>query len=258
MSSAHRIPPSGNLLIDHQHARLNELIQLATLAARDSGGTAAFEQALTEFRHTLAHHFAVEKVIYSGAGFDAANAHDRAHAVILEQLDACLRSAPPLAMPHARHHLLDELERILLDHEMLEDATYWDAIRAHSCSPTLKWTELMTIGIDWVDEQHQHMVDLLNQLSQAVRANDPIASASLLQQFLQQTRSHFAAEEAYLESLGTPLSTHRAEHARMLAELTKLEAAGSHGLGVLVDHYLRFWVIEHILGIDRQDLIPGQ
>ena len=255
MSSAHRIPPSGNPLIDHQHARLNELIHLAALAARDTGGSAPFEQALAEFRVTLAHHFSVEKVIFSGAGFDAASGHDRAHAVILDHLDSRLRAADKLTSPQARHQLLDELEQILLDHEMLEDAAYWDAIRAHSSSPAVKWTELMAIGIDWVDEQHRNMVDLLNRLSLATRVDDPAMGAKLLEQFLHLALSHFTAEEKHLEAQGKPLSEHRADHTRMLTELTVLDAAGDHGLGILVDHYLRFWVIEHILGIDRQDLV---
>ncbi|EME70168.1 hypothetical protein H261_09547 [Paramagnetospirillum caucaseum] len=255
MSPAHRIPPSGNPLIDQQHGRLSELIQQAALAARDNDGAAPFLQALTQFRRALAHHFSVEKVIFSGAGFDAASGHGRAHAMILERLDSGLHSAGDLSTVQARHRVLEELERILLDHEMLEDAAYWDAVRAHSASPALKWTELMAIGIGWVDDQHRDMVDLLNQLSRAARTEDHAAVSPLLQQFLHLARQHFAAEERHLEARGRPLSGHRADHARMLAEFDQLAAAEGHGPRILVDHYLRFWVMEHILGIDRQDLM---
>jgi len=252
MSPAHRIPSSGNPLIDQQHDRLNQLIRHAALAARDTDSASSFEQALTEFRRALAHHFSVEKVIFSGAGFDAASGHDRAHAIILQRLDRDLAAVKDLSTVQARHRVLEELERILLDHEMLEDAAYWDAVRAHSASPALKWTDLMVIGIDWVDDHHRHMVDLLNQIS---RAGDHAAGAALLEQFLQLTRSHFAAEERHLESQGKPLPRHRADHARMLGELGTLTATEGLGLRALVDHYLRFWVMEHILGLDRQDLM---
>lgn len=257
MSPAPSIPPSGNPLIDQQHSRLNQLIHHAALAARDTESAAPFERALIEFRRALAHHFSVEKVIFSGAGFDAASGHDRAHAIILQRLDSDLAAVKDLSTVQARHRVLEELEQILLDHEMLEDAAYWDAVRAHSASPTLKWSDLMVIGIDWVDDHHRHMVDLLNQMSQAgqmSRVGDHAAGPALLEQFLQLTRDHFAAEERYLEALGKPLPRHRADHARMLADLDGLTAAEGLGLRALVDHYLRFWVIEHILGIDRQDL----
>nr|WP_068429211.1 hemerythrin domain-containing protein [Magnetospirillum sp. XM-1]CUW37619.1 conserved protein of unknown function \ len=254
MSQTRRIPPSGNPLIDQQHDRLNTLIHQAVLAARDDDGSAAFGAALVEFRRALARHFAVEKVIFSGAGFDAAASHDGAHAVILRRLDGILESLDLFGTPTARHFILDELEQTLLDHEMLEDAAYWDAVRAHSGNPVLKWSDLMVIGIDWVDDQHRAMVDLFNQMSCAAQARAHAACADLLGRFLELTRAHFAAEERYLEARGRPLPHHRAEHARMLAQLDELAAADGHDLGVLVDHYLRFWVMEHILGIDRQDL----
>lgn len=255
MLPAHRIPPSGNPLIDQQHEQLNALIRQAALAARDSGGPAAFGEALAQFRRALARHFAVEKVIFSGAGFDAAASHDGAHAQILRRLDGILETLGALSTATSRHYILDELEQTLLDHEMLEDAAYWDAIRAHSGNPALKWTELMAIGIDWVDDQHRSLVDLFNQLSRASRTDDHAACARALHRFLDETRRHFAAEERYLEARGKPVPHHRADHERMLAELDDLAAADGHGLGVLVDHYLRFWVMEHILGIDRQDLV---
>ncbi len=254
MFPAHRIPTSGNPLIDRQHGRLTELIRHAALTARDTDDAAPFQQALAEFRRALAHHFAVEKVIFSGAGFDAASGHDQAHTIILEHLNDDLASVKDLSTVQARHRLLEKLERILLEHEMLEDAAYWDAVRAHSSSPTLKWTGLMIIGIDWVDEQHRHMIDLLNQLSQAARTGDYPGCTRLLQQFLHLTRDHFAAEERHLEARGQPLSRHRADHVRMLSGLDELAATDGHGPLVLVDHYLRFWVMEHILGVDRQDL----
>lgn len=254
MPQTHRIPPSGNPLIDQQHHQLNALIQLAALAARDDAGPAAFGAALVDFRRALSRHFAVEKVIFSGAGFDAVASHDSAHAAILRRLDGILESLDSLVTPASRHRILDELEQTLLDHEMLEDAAYWDAVRAHSGNPPLKWTDLMVIGIDWVDDQHRGMVDLFNQLSRAAKDHAHAACADLMRQFLDLTRSHFAAEERYLEERGKPLPHHRAEHARMLAQLDEMATADGHGLGVLVDHYLRFWVMEHILGIDRQDL----
>jgi hemerythrin len=251
---AHSIPASGNLLIDRQHRQLSDLIHLAAQAARDTESSGPFERALTDFRKALVRHFAVERVIFSGAGFDAAQMHVKAHSVILEHLDGCLAALADLKTVPACHRILDELEKILHDHETLEDAAYWDSVRAHSTTSTLKWSEMMTIGIAWVDDDHRGMVALFNQLVQASRDGDHDLGQDLLRQFLAQAGAHFVAEERFLSAQGKPISDHRAEHTRMLAELELLLEADEVSQHMLVEHYLRFWVIEHILGIDRREL----
>lgn len=251
---AHGIPSSGNLLIDRQHQQLSGLIHQAAQAARDTASSGPFELALADFRKALAHHFAVESVIISGAGFDAAQKHIRAHAMIIRQLDAFLVSTPELSTVPARHRILDEMERILYEHETLEDAAYWDSVRAHSVSSTLKWVEMMNIGIPWVDADHRDLVELFNQMAQAGRDGDRAAGLELLEQFQARASAHFAAEERFLEAQGKPVSEHRAEHARMLAELEWLARPHEDGQRMVVEHYLRFWMIEHILGIDRREL----
>jgi hemerythrin len=252
---AHGIPSSGNLLIDRQHQQLSDLIHQAASAARDTETPVPFQQALADFRNALSHHFAVEEVIFSGAGFDAAQKHIQAHAVILHHLDTFLASVADLSTLPARHRLLDELEGILHDHETLEDAAYWDSVRAHSTSSALKWTEMMNIGIPRVDDDHRRMVALFNQVSQAGVDGDDHSALELLRQFLAEARVHFAAEERFLNAQGKPISEHRAEHTRMLVELELLLEADAASQHMLVAHYLRFWMIEHILGIDRRELV---
>jgi hemerythrin len=256
MTPARSIPPSGNPLIDQQHAELTHLLARAALAARDPDDFETFRLELNAFRRVLAHHFAVEKIIFSGAGFDAASGHDSAHRRILARLDGIFGPATDVARVQDRLAILEELERVLLDHEMLEDAAYWDAVRAHSSHPTLKWREMMALGIDWVDEHHRRMLDMVNAMSEAARSGDTWRYDRILSQFLDLARRHFAAEERHLEAAGKPPGDHRTDHARMLAEVEGLALTEGHAPHVLVDHYLRYWVIEHILGIDRRDLAP--
>ena len=250
MAQASELPSSGNSYIDHQHGRLGELLRAAAQAARQSSDEESFRQALAAFRDFLTHHFAVEQIIIRGAGFDAATSHRQAHGVILGRVDTVLDSLDPLTSAPQRHRVLDELERILVDHEMLDDAAYWDAVRAHAKSPDLKWTALMVTGLDWVDHDHRLLVEQFNRLTLA--ADDGEASG-LLQHFLDLARPHFQAEDGLIETLGDRAQAHRAYNARALAELDALIGAGDDPR-LLAGHYLRFWLIDHILGLDLKNL----
>lgn len=257
MSQTRRVPPSGNAVIDRQHARLNQLIHQAVEAARDGGTGDAFALSLQEFRSALAHHFDMERLIISGAGFDGVVRHDQIHGTILGQLDAALASVGDLTTVARRHQVLDHFEQVLLEHEMVEDAVFWDFVRAHGGNPPLKWREMMALGIDWIDAQHRHMVELFNELSRAAAAEVHDECDRLLDGFHSFAQRHFREEEEHLERRrGRPPAEHHREHARLGRHLEGLRAGG-FSPAVLVQHYLRFWMIDHILGIDRADLTTG-
>lgn len=253
MSQTPRVPPSGNAVIDHQHARLNQLIHQAVEAARDGGTGDAFALSLQEFRDALAQHFDMERLIISGAGFDGVPRHHQTHGTILAQLDAALASAHDLTAVTRRHQVLDRFEQVLLEHEMVEDAVFWDAVRAHAGNPPLKWREMMTLGVDWIDAQHRHMTELFNEASRAAAMGRHDECGHLLDGFVSFAQHHFREEERHLEDLGRPAAEHRREHGRLGRHLERLRAGG-FSPAVLVEHYLRFWMIDHILGIDQVDL----
>lgn len=253
MPQSRRVPSSGNVVIDQQHAGLNQLIHQAVEAARDGGGHGAFAQSLRRFRDALAQHFDMEGLIIRGAGFDGVHRHHQIHDAILAQLDAALTSVDTLSSVAERHRVLDHFERVLLEHEMVEDAVFWDAVRAHGGNPPLKWREMMMLGVDWIDAQHRQMIELFNAASRAAAAELHDECARLLDGFVTFARDHFQDEERHLERLGRTPTEHRREHGRLGRHLGHLQAGG-FSPAVTVEHYLRFWMIDHILGIDRVDL----
>ncbi|MBI3445186.1 MAG: hemerythrin family protein, partial [Magnetospirillum sp.] len=176
-----------------------------------------------------------------------------AHTAILERVDTALAQLDEVLSVPERHRRLDELETMLVEHEMLEDAAFWDTLRAHAGQPVLQWTALMTTGINWLDDQHREMVAQLNGLAKAAQDGRHEEAGQRLRRFLDMARAHFADEERQLAEWGEAMPEHRAEHARMLEELDSLVNDGDDP-GILVNHYLRFWMIDHILGLDRRDL----
>lgn len=254
MSSSHGVPVSGNLLIDHQHGHLTELIRSAANCARGHGDGSGFRRAVQAFAAALSAHFAHEGVILRGAGYGDAHEHHATHRAILKRFDAILGGLHDLAGSEARHLLVDEMERILFDHELREDAGYWDTLRENGRAAALTWEDRLEIGIDWIDEQHRHLVALIAELAAAgAQAGRETVIAELMERFLRHARQHFAAEERLLDSWGRPVSSHRAEHVRLLDEIDDLTLAVGSNPRVLVDHYLRFWIIDHIKDQDMRD-----
>ncbi|MDO8605952.1 MAG: hemerythrin domain-containing protein [Phaeospirillum sp.] len=252
MTTSRTVPASGNPLIDHQHGRLTELIRLAAQSARNDMDQ--FGAAVLAFRTALAEHFKVEGVIFRGAGFTESAGHDGAHASILERLDAIARRLSDLDAAAARHAVVDEMERILFDHELLEDSAYWEVIRHRAAEPAVAWEPSLETGLPWLDDQHRHLIAIINELIvAATKPHRETAIAELMERFLRHARQHFAAEERQLAAWGNAVSTHRAEHARLIEEVESLAMTIGSDPKALVNHYLRFWMLDHIRVTDRQD-----
>ncbi|MGC1463127.1 MAG: hemerythrin domain-containing protein [Terracidiphilus sp.] len=69
-------------------------------------------------------------------------------------------------------------------------------------------------------------------------------------------RNHFAAEELLMKNTNYPrLAEHRARHeefARYLNELATLMERGERGLSILLLHFMREWISNHIQQDDKE------
>jgi hemerythrin-like metal-binding protein len=108
-----------------------------------------------------------------------------------------------------------------------------------------------------MDDQHGILMDSLNELRTSLsQGADPAAVREVLTRITALTTMHFEAEEALMTRFAYPgLEEHRAEHQKLLAQLTDYAnhpnstRAGSEG--ALVE-FLRNWFIEHVEGMDQK------
>ncbi len=122
-----------------------------------------------------------------------------------------------------------------------------------------RWSDGFAIGIGKVDEQHAKLVELLNQLARYHTSN--VADEDLLRVFdelVSYTVYHFGTEEALMDEFRvgeTHSLAHRRAHqefveqalaSRRDAEKSPREVTGN------VLAFLTNWLIQHILGMDRQ------
>jgi hemerythrin-like metal-binding protein len=108
--------------------------------------------------------------------------------------------------------------------------------------------------VGWIDDQHRQLAAIINEsIAARVLPRGETVIADLMERFLGHVCEHFAAEERQLEAWGIPVLPHRAEHLRLLEEVETLAAAAGGDHKVLVNHYLRFWMIDHIRDSDLRD-----
>ena len=121
-----------------------------------------------------------------------------------------------------------------------------------------EFTEDCLIHINAIDEEHRRLFQMLNEaitLSQDAADVKPIAN-NLLASLKDYAATHFAHEEAYMESIHDPeLSLQKAEHAAFTTKMnefqldtTSPETAKASLQGLL--SYLVRWLYHHILSSD--------
>lgn len=116
----------------------------------------------------------------------------------------------------------------------------------------------MSIGIARIDEQHRQLIDILNELSDAVDAGrDREVLGAVIEKLVQYTRNHFKYEEGLLSKAGYPgANEHGGEHDEMINTVLTAQArfrwGNSPHLGQEMLAFLKGWLVEHIQGTDRE------
>jgi hemerythrin len=122
--------------------------------------------------------------------------------------------------------------------------------------PIVIWQDNFNLGMPDIDDQHKSLLDLINQVWNAVVSKAPVREQiRLVEELERYTISHFAAEEAFLKSIDYPeFEQHKALHEAFVKRVADEKAnLASHGyLGLEIMHFLNDWLINHILGVDKK------
>jgi hemerythrin len=119
------------------------------------------------------------------------------------------------------------------------------------------WDSKYSVNIREIDQQHQKLFALFNQLYEAMQeghGNDVIGK--VLTGVLDYTAYHFAFEEKLLRQYGyADEAAHRAEHAKLSEQAKTLVQKLHAGQGHVTMATLKFlcdWLNDHILGSDKK------
>lgn len=118
------------------------------------------------------------------------------------------------------------------------------------------WTEVLSVGIDVVDEEHQHFIRLLDRFNHADTRGLPEAELyAMLAEVVLYTEQHFTNEEGLMEVAGYPfLDQHRMMHDTAEAEVHRLAsgAASEEEIRDTLGRFILNWLVLHIQSADRK------
>ncbi len=123
--------------------------------------------------------------------------------------------------------------------------------------PIVTWSNEYNINVDEIDNQHQEMLGLVNNLHSSVESRtDKNILKKMLAELVVYTRMHFATEEQLMEQHDYPHHIeHKQEHRLLLQHLEFLLGAVSIGKypTFFSDYDISTdWMFMHISGSDKK------
>lgn len=118
----------------------------------------------------------------------------------------------------------------------------------------LVWTEDISVNNEKFNVQHKNLFEIINELGEEPAETNPEEYARLLSCLIDYFRTHFAAEEAYMEHLGYPdLKIHHTEHSRLMYDITMFNLNYTHHVPTKASELQKFMkdkFFNHILNFD--------
>ncbi len=121
----------------------------------------------------------------------------------------------------------------------------------------MTWNDKLSVGVQFLDDQHAVLVETLNELHDAMmKGQAKCMTGPLLRNLVAYTHEHFSAEEAMMAAAKYPgLEVHRLRHrdlTRQVEEYVERFERGEITLNLHLLTFLRDWLTTHIQMEDRE------
>lgn len=123
--------------------------------------------------------------------------------------------------------------------------------------PFIKWSDDISTGIEFLDDEHKTLLALLNAFHDSVQMEKRNLSVSrLLDELITHTVTHFSHEEEYMRATNYPsFHDHQDEHDRIRHQLmTFHDRANEKMTSELMQEilvFLKCWFLVHMMACDR-------
>lgn len=120
----------------------------------------------------------------------------------------------------------------------------------------LQWNPDFSVGIDFMDTDHQKLMELLNELHELVEPGEVQAVAvDKLDELIDFAEQHFRLEERLMEESDyDEFEQHRQSHEVLLQDVAALRqylTTGEKAAGPKIMDFLKDWLIRHIVESDK-------
>lgn len=121
----------------------------------------------------------------------------------------------------------------------------------------IDWIEEYSVGVELIDEQHRYILELLDELFDAIastRTDQEIGD--IINRLVAHAALHFATEEDYFDQFGyADAEDHKARHRELTARVVDFKAryaAGEKDIASEIVEFLEGWLIGHIMETDKK------
>jgi hemerythrin len=121
----------------------------------------------------------------------------------------------------------------------------------------IEWNDTYSVGVKAMDDQHKKLIDLINQLHDAMKTGQASKEApGILKNLVDYTHYHFEAEEKMLEKGTYPgLMNQQKMHKTFITQIDQYQTdlpTKSLTIGVKISEFLKDWLMTHITVEDKK------
>ncbi|MDR1868070.1 MAG: bacteriohemerythrin [Treponema sp.] len=121
------------------------------------------------------------------------------------------------------------------------------------------WNDSYSVGIQAIDEQHQKLIEMTNNLYNACLQGEGTSKQyfqAVIREAVDYINFHFTAEEQIMERLRYPdLNKHKEEHKEFVRKVLEEVQLFEEGKYFVANNFVRFlgsWILTHIAVSDKQ------
>lgn len=120
------------------------------------------------------------------------------------------------------------------------------------------WSDDMSVGNRYIDADHRKIIDIINQLHDAMRdgGGSEVVVKKVIFELIVYTKGHFQREEVQMKAIGfAGFEAHKREHELLLDQLTKLSQEFKENplnKSIKISKFLYTWLMRHIIRSDME------
>lgn len=120
-----------------------------------------------------------------------------------------------------------------------------------------EWNSSLDTGIKSIDDQHKKLVEIINDLDEALKlGKGNVVENALYEELSNYILKHFSDEEEYMLKWKYPeMESHLQAHNWFTDKVREFRKQGKPGESSVTDDVLQFllnWLIEHIKTVDKE------
>lgn len=151
--------------------------------------------------------------------------------------------------------LIREQSGTQFDPEVVE--AFLEVIDEREAVDLIQWSDTLSVGNQWIDDQHRILIDTINQLASAESLHNHHAVAMIIDELVSYATFHFNFEEKLMAADGFPrLEEHRLIHQGFVKWVTDFRdefvTYDKRAIGEPVLEFLCNWLQHHIMDEDQQ------